>query len=80
MYIDIAVESLIVFFEQVFTHRNMIALLQTQPFISVLKIHVLKNFAKFTGKHVYRSVFFNKVAGQRATILLKKKLGTGVFL
>ena len=24
---------------------------------------VLKNFAKFTGKHLYRSLFFNKVLG-----------------
>ena len=25
---------------------------------------VLRNFAKFTGKHLYQSLFFNKVAGQ----------------
>ena len=31
---------------------------------------VLKNFAKFTGKHLYHSLFFNKVAGLR--LLLKK--------
>ena len=24
---------------------------------------VLKNFAKFTGKHLYQSLFFSKVAG-----------------
>ena len=24
---------------------------------------VLRNFAKFTGKHLYQSLFFNKVAG-----------------
>ena len=27
------------------------------------KKDVLRNFAKFTGKHLYQSLFFNKVAG-----------------
>ena len=35
---------------------------------------VLKNFAKFTGKHLCQSLFFNKVAGK------KRESGTGVFL
>ena len=29
----------------------------------LLKIGVLKNFVKFTGKHLCQSPFFNKVAG-----------------
>ena len=33
----------------------------------------LGNFAKFTGKHLCQSLFFNKVAGRPAT-LLKKRL------
>ena len=33
---------------------------------------VLKTFSKFTGKHLYRSLFFNKVVGP--AILLKKRL------
>ena len=36
---------------------------------------VLKNFAKFTKKHLYQSLFFNKVQGLRLvqnTILLKQ--------
>ena len=37
------------------------------------KIGVLKNFAKFTGKHLCQSLFFNKVAGLRLAILLKKR-------
>ena len=37
-------------------------------------IGVLKNFTNFTGKHLYQSLFFNKVAGQRSATLLKKKL------
>ena len=28
------------------------------------KIAVLENLVKFTGKHLYRSLFFSKVAGQ----------------
>ena len=34
----------------------------------------LRNFEKFKGKHLYQSLFFNKVAGLRPTTLLKKKL------
>ena len=43
-----------------------------------IKIGVLKNFTKFTGKHLCQSLFFNKVAGLYAT-LLKRDSGTGVF-
>ena len=35
---------------------------------------VLRYFAKFTGKHLSQSLFFNKVAGLRPTTLLKKRL------
>ena len=28
-----------------------------------VKIDVLKNLVKFTGKHLYQSLFFNKLAG-----------------
>ena len=35
---------------------------------------VLKNFTKFTGKHLCQSVFFNKVAGLGPATLLKKRL------
>ena len=38
-----------------------------------MKKGVLRNFAKFTGKHLCLSLFFNKVAG-RPTTLLKKTL------
>ena len=33
---------------------------------------VLRNFAKFTGKHLCQGLFFNKVAGLRPATLLKK--------
>ena len=36
------------------------------------KIGVLRNFAKFTGKHLCQSLFFNKVS--RPVTLLKKRL------
>ena len=32
---------------------------------------VLRNFAKFTGKHLRQSLFFNKVEGLRAESVLK---------
>ena len=34
----------------------------------------LRNFAKFTGKHLWQRLFFNKVAGLRPATLLKKSL------
>ena len=34
----------------------------------------LKYFAKFAGKHLCQSLFFNKVAGLRPAALLKKRL------
>ena len=35
---------------------------------------VLRNFEKFTGKHLCQSLFFNKVVGLRPATLLKKRL------
>ena len=34
----------------------------------------LKNFAKFTGKHLYQSLFFNKVEDLSPATLLKQRL------
>ena len=34
---------------------------------------VLRNFTKFTRKHICQSIFFNKVAGLRPATLLKKE-------
>ena len=39
-------------------------------------IGVLKNFTKFTGKNLYQSLYFNKVA---ACNFLKKKIGYRYF-
>ena len=41
---------------------------------------VLRNFTKFTGKHLCQSLFFNKDEGLRPTTLLKKTSVKGVFL
>ena len=35
---------------------------------------VLRNFAKFIRKHLFQSLFFNKIAGMRPATLLKKRL------
>ena len=43
-----------------------------------VKKGVLRNFAKFTGKHLYQSLFFNKVSGGACNFLKKETL-TQVF-
>ena len=43
------------------------------------KKSVLRNFAKFTGKHLRQSLFFDKVAGLRPVTLLKKRLWHSCF-
>ena len=40
---------------------------------------VVKNFEKFTGKHLCQSLFFNKVADLRLVTLLKKETRAQVF-
>ena len=47
---------------------------QKQPPEVFCKKDVLKNFAKFTGRHLCQSLFFNKVAGLRSATLFKKRL------
>ena len=39
-----------------------------------LRKGILRNFAKFTGRHQCESLFFNKVAGLRHAALFKKRL------
>ena len=38
------------------------------------KIAVLRNFAKFTGKHLCQGLFVNKVAGQACSFINKETL------
>ena len=45
-----------------------------------MKEGVLRNFTKFTGKHLCQPLFFNKVTGLRPTTLLKKRLWHRCFL
>ena len=47
--------------------------IQKQPPELFSKKGVLRNFAKFIGKHLWQSLFFNKVAGLKSATLLKKK-------
>ena len=44
-----------------------------------MKKDVFKNFAKFTGKHLCQSLFFNKVAHLSTAVLLKKRFLAQVF-
>ena len=44
-----------------------------------MKKGVLRKIGKFTGKHLCQSHFFNKVAGLRPEILLKKRLWQRCF-
>ena len=41
---------------------------------------VIRNYAKFTGKHLCQSLLFNKVAGLRPPTLLKRRLWHRCFL
>ena len=52
--------------------------MQKQPPEVFYEKVVLKNFAKFTGKHLRQSLFFNKVAGQ-ACNFIKKETVAQVF-
>ena len=45
-----------------------------------IKKGVLEIFAKFTGKHLCQSLFFNKLAALRLATLLKRDSSTGGFL
>ena len=47
---------------------------QKQPPEVFLRKGVLRNFAKFTGKHLCQSLFFNKLAGVGPATLLKNGL------
>ena len=46
----------------------------------VCKKGILENCLNFTKKHLYRGLFFNKVAGFQPAPLLNRDSGTSVFL
>ena len=54
--------------------------MQTQPPEKFYKKSILKDFAKFNGKHQRQSIFLNKFAGLRPLTLLKRDSDTDVFL
>ena len=54
--------------------RNLPLSLRSSHQMCFLRKDILRNFAKFTGKHLCQSLFFNKVSGLRRASLLKKRL------
>ena len=58
----------------------LLSKLRKQPLEVFCKKAVLRNFTKFTGKHLHQSLFFNKVAGLSPAALLKKRLCHRCFL
>ena len=48
---------------------------QKQPLEVFYRKGVLKNFAKFTGKHLFRSLFFDKFAGLKPTQVCSWEFG-----
>ena len=68
-----------------FLHRTPLVAVSVSSFLLHTKIQMqspelpckkdaLRNFAKFTGKHLCQRLVFNKVAGLRSATLLKKRL------
>ena len=55
-------------------NNNAVDMVRTSRPEVFCKKGVLRNFVKFTGKHLCQSFFFNKVAGLRPATLLKKRL------
>ena len=61
--------------------RPMLSLRKHKQLPAVLfKKSVLKNFATFTEKHLYWSLFLIKLQAWRPAILLKRDSNTGLFL
>ena len=54
--------------------RTLAKIFRSSRRMCSVKKGVLRNFAKFTGKHLCQSLFFNKVAGLGPATLLKKRL------
>ena len=61
-------------FREFFADKSFFYLIQKQPPEVFYKKCALRNFGKFTGKHLCQSLFFNKVTSLRPTTLLKKRL------
>ena len=59
---------------------NGLAIFRSSHQRCFMKKGVLKNFAKFTEKHLYQSLLFNKAANLRPATLVKKRLWHRCFL
>ena len=53
--------------------------MKRQPSEAFYTKDALKKIAKFIRKQLFRSLFFNKVAGLKPVTLLKRDSDTGVF-
>ena len=69
--IQITIWDRILIFFQIFTESNLYG--SSHLKCSVRK-GVLRSFAKFTGKHLCQTLYFDKVAGLTPATLLKKRL------
>ena len=58
---------------ELFLHRSKLMYRSSRPEV-FCKLGTLRNFTKFTGKHLCQGLFLNKVEGLRPTTLLKKSL------
>ena len=54
------------------SHGSKHNLFTEQPLEVFCKKGVLKNFTKFTGKHLFQSLFFNKLAGVACNFIKKR--------
>ena len=66
----------VIFTENEWTHLTQIRSICPGLFC---KKSVLRNFAKFTGKHLCLNLFLNKVVGLKPATLLKKRLWRKCF-
>ena len=60
--------------QDIFLKNGVLEFSRSSRPVVFCKKGVLENFAKFTGKHLYQSLFFNKVADLRPVTFLKKRL------
>ena len=67
--------------ENIFTYLQNFRLLKYRSSHQKCSVRkgVLRNFAKFTWKHLCQSLFLNKVAGLRLATLLKKRISHRCF-
>ena len=65
--------------EHIHAHYTLVTNDKSSHRICSINKGFLKNLAKFTRKHLFWSLFFNKVAGPRPVTLFKKRLQNPCF-